>query len=383
MAPASSAESSSAQGVRNAATSVPATIEAENYLRAIDTEPGNQGQATEFGGDVDIWPMYRGEGFVVGRIRPTESISYKISVATAGEIQWGEGQSNFDSFTIAAVDVPVNPFGGLPFDSGQIEAADYADNPRAIEVWKYVTNGFHEGSEPYDESVDTQIIHRESDGDPLPALDGQVHAGYRRMQTDGPQSLWDAREQPNHTRSQLGAWGRYSSIHASEEGQREFIVYSVRLDPASPIRGSVEQHTGLYWLSMVSQFKSIGPPGNDGPVISVYEGQDGLQLKVRDNDSTEYVRIPDVPRGVWLRIGIDVLWSSGSDGAYRWWGDLDGDSSVDFVPLSDRRSATTILPGFDAAVFNIGPYHTDEVERNGRDYANIEILSHPADDPWG
>ncbi len=286
-----------------------------------------------------------------------------------------------------------NPFGGLPFNNGQIRVADDATEPEAIDVWNYVTNGFHEGSGSYDSSSDTQIVHHAAGGDPLPALDGQIHSGYRRLSTLGEQSLWDAENQPDHTRSQLGGWGQNSSIHLSQEGQREFIVYSVRLDPASGdpsvIEGSVLTKTGVQWLSMVSQFKSIGPSGNDGPVISVYEGHDGLLLRVREGGQSKYeaIEIDDDLRGEWLRIGIDVLWSSDPEvGAYRWWGDLDGDPFVDFEPLTDRQSAGTILPGFNAAAFNIGPYHRidddSHVQENGRDYANIQILSHSPSDPW-
>lgn len=279
-------------------------------------------------------------------------------------------------------DETLDPFVGLPFDTGQIVAADYASVVDATEVWNYVTNGFFEGNDGYDPSVDTQIVHRSTGGDPLPALDGVVHPAYRSMNTYGPQSRWDAEFQPDHTRSQLGGWGRYSTIHVAEEGDRDFIVYSLRLEPETPIPGSVLRHTGLYWLSMVSQVKSFLPSGNEGPVIAVYEGYDGLQFRVREGDGHHDINITDVPRGVWLRIGIDVLWSSGDDGAYRWWADLDGDETVEFEPLSERRATATIRPGFEAAALNIGPYHTDQVPENGRDYANVEILSHPADDPW-
>jgi len=290
---------------------------------------------------------------------------------------------------------PQNPFNGLPFSRGSIDAADYADNPDGKAVWKSVSNG----SDPatYDYREDTQIIHRDlgldpAGGDLLPALDGQIHTGYRYLTTEGEQSLWDRDNQPNSTRSQLGAWGRYSNLHISEEGTREFIVFSVRLDPDTPITGGVQSHDGLFHLSKVLQFKSL--PGNAPPMISIDEARDGLQLIVNEPDAEKgkhNIRLSDVKRGVWLRIGIDVIWSTGSEGSYQWWGDLDGDNVRDFEPLSEQRFTPTISAGSDASAMNFGPYHVIEVEGddrpwvpyNGREYANIEFFGHPIGDEWG
>lgn len=69
-------------GEEPAAVELPTAIEAEHYFRALDTEPGNQGLATEFAGDVDVWPMLAGDGFIVGRTRTGESTSYKVTAPT-------------------------------------------------------------------------------------------------------------------------------------------------------------------------------------------------------------------------------------------------------------------------------------------------------------
>jgi len=293
-----------------------------------------------------------------------------------------------------------HPFAGLPFSSGTVVAADYAEDRDPIDDWKYISNSFLAGrwQPTYTSWYDTQIVWDDSEGDPLPALDGQVHPGHRLLQTDGPKSLWDKANQPNHTRSQLGGWSDDETIHVAREGQREFIVFSLKLEDVGPedqIRGTVREpwpKTGLDWLSMVSQFKSYGSGQEVGPPnIGIYEGQDGLQFAVQEHeDDAEkfYINVPDVPRGVWLRIGLDVLWSSGDEGAYRWWADLDGDCTRDFSPLDDMRSAQTLRPGFEKAAMNIGPYHIVKdgedtgVVRNGRRYSNIEFLSHDVDDSW-
>jgi len=304
----------------------------------------------------------------------------------------GAGSSSKYSDESNTVSRYPDPFAGLPFFKGTVVAYDYAEDPEPINVWNYVTNGFHTGEGPYDSASDTQIVHRESGGDSLRGLDGRFHNAYRRLHTAGPQSLWDAvndeDKDDKHTRSQLGGWGEYNTIHVSRPTKREFIVYSVRLDPETRIRGSVCDHTGLYYLSMISQFKSKG--GANGPVLSVYEGIDGIQLVAQERDRKHYIGIRNVPRGVWLRIGVDILWSNGDDGAYQWWGDLDGDGIRDFEPLSERRMVSTLEPGPNAsAMMNIGPYHVYNIDnidlnnRNGRDYSNIEFFDHSAGDDWG
>jgi len=65
-------------------TSLPGQVKAESYVQAVDTEAGNQGTATQFVGDADVWRKPNGNGFIVGRIRPGESTTYKVSVASSG-----------------------------------------------------------------------------------------------------------------------------------------------------------------------------------------------------------------------------------------------------------------------------------------------------------
>ena len=297
--------------------------------------------------------------------------------------------------TLSAAPTNRTGFAGLPFANGLVVASDYAEVPNAFEVWNFVFNGYTQsGRPPYDYRDDTQVVHYSAGGDQLPALDGTIYTGYRQLETHGPDSLWDAdsdtSEQRNHTRSQLGGWSSTTSFHHSEQGYREFIAFSVRLELNPKIRGSVVDNTGLYWLSLISQFKSVTAEGDNDVTISVYEGYDGLQFVVREGDSRHYERVTDVARGQWLRIGLDIHWSKGDDGAYQWWVDTDGDSTLNFETLGEKRLTSIIRPDFDFAAFNIGPYHTlltedgdmESVQRHSRDYANIEILNHPITDPW-
>jgi len=73
---------------------LPAIIEAENYATAIDTEPGNQGRATQFSGDADVWGIPGSDGHVVGRIRDGESTTYDVTVSDAGRYQFAISASS-------------------------------------------------------------------------------------------------------------------------------------------------------------------------------------------------------------------------------------------------------------------------------------------------
>ena len=55
---------------------------------------------------------------------------------------------------------------------------------------------------------------------------------------------------------------------------------------------------------------------------------------------------------------------------------------LDFKPLTPRYREITVAPGFSNDAMNLGPYHNLSLPRNGRDYANVEILRHPTSDPW-
>jgi len=69
-------------------TALPGVVEAENYFQGVDTTPGNQGRATEYSDDVDVWPMYNGDGHIIGLTENGESTSYRVSTATVGSYRF-------------------------------------------------------------------------------------------------------------------------------------------------------------------------------------------------------------------------------------------------------------------------------------------------------
>ena len=272
-----------------------------------------------------------------------------------------------------------DPLAGLPFSQGAILAADYGNEPNAINVWKYITDGYHLGPAPYDPSTDPQITFWSNGGDPLPALNGQLSPAYRRIHSAGNQSIWDAERGRDQTRAQMGGWIARENMHIFPLGKRQLLAFSVRLDETSPIEYDIDRCSGNYQCSMVMQIKSSNPV--KGPWLKIYQGRNGLRLMYNaDVQYNDY--LPDLPRKKWLRILLDVYWSDQSDGAYRWWGDIDGDNVRQYVPLSPKRNVPTIHAGSTGAAANFGPYHGLNVPRNGADYGNIEILDHPVNDPW-
>lgn len=280
----------------------------------------------------------------------------------------------------------TSPLASLPFTNGTVVAADYAktDNP-VTEAWNYVTNGYFLGS-TFVPSGDPQITWAATGGDPLPAFDGQVHTGYRSLTTEGNQAIWDAKNQPDSTRAQLGGWTGSEIFHAGEVGTRELTGFSVRLDPDTPLPydqapggGNTKYSTIVQWKSATSSSVNGKPPfifneGKDG-VKMVYNGPSGLIEEVI-SPKTGFT----VPRGKWIRFALDINYSTTTSGAYRLWGDLDG-SGV-FKPLTPKHNVITVIPGYTRNVMNIGPYHKLSLPKNGRDYANVNVLKHSVSDPW-
>lgn len=80
-------------------------IHAENYVKAKDTEPGNQGSAGQFTGDADVSGS-NGE-FHVDRIRPGEELSYRVQFPTAGLYEVNLSTASFNSAGTGTVTVRI------------------------------------------------------------------------------------------------------------------------------------------------------------------------------------------------------------------------------------------------------------------------------------
>jgi hypothetical protein len=285
---------------------------------------------------------------------------------------------------------PGDGFAGLPFSGGSVVASDYPTSDNPIPAWHYVTDGYQLDGAPYDPAADPQISYGSTGGDPLSAFDGAVHPGYRHLQTDGPQSIWDAANQLDQTRAQVGGWSSSEAFHWSPVGTRELIGFSVRLDPNTQLPYPIGAGGGNTKYSQVFQIKSVGSGSTSGsPLLSMTEGSDGLKMvynyggTLHEDWDFSASHANPLPRGKWLRFALDISYSnSSSTGAYKLWGDVDGDNVLDFKPLTPRYREITVAPGFSNDAMNLGPYHNLSLPRNGRDYANVEILRHPASDPW-
>jgi len=123
-------------------TVVPARIDAENYQRAGDTDAGNQGLASDFDGNVDIWPKLGGDGFIVGRTRSGEFISYRIRVPEAGEyrvaLSHASGLPNGGTATVRIGGVKVGPTISLGNTSGWWNFTDTTIGTMDLQQQDYV-----------------------------------------------------------------------------------------------------------------------------------------------------------------------------------------------------------------------------------------------------
>jgi hypothetical protein len=333
--------------------------------------------------------------------------------------------TNYDDF-----DTPPDPFAGLPArTNASIVASDYATTA-SPGPWKLITDGFYYGTlsgsdrcggSAWNDTTDVQVNRSATGGDPNPAFDDLVHTGYRTLHSGdgtggfGPQSRYDylpgsqdpdCDNQPDSTRAQLGGLGALDSFYRAPVGTRTLFGFSVRLENPARVNKALSTGGGNTKFSQIVQVKSTDPGTSGGPLLSMLEGTNGVKLVY--NSQTDPATINEnlicstcaapgnvtVPRGVWLRFALDVDWETSSSGAYRLWGDLDGDAVRDFVPLTLKINEQTVKSGFSYATPNIGPYHhvctgscdssdTSGLPTNGRDYASVEILQHAVGDSWG
>lgn len=85
-------------------------IKAEDFASYFDTTPGNMGNANQFEGDVDVWHMFGGEGYIVGDVHDGDMTSYEIDVAVAGEyevILWVASSADSGTVTVSLNDLKI------------------------------------------------------------------------------------------------------------------------------------------------------------------------------------------------------------------------------------------------------------------------------------
>jgi hypothetical protein len=294
----------------------------------------------------------------------------------------------------AAEPLPGNPCVVLGFTDCSIVARDPVTSTNPFDAgWSYVTDGYYVTSTQakWNDAIDQQVDTSLSGGDPAPGFDGLAHPGYRHLTTEGPLSIYDQTQGSRcSTRAQVGSFSTSSRWYTFQQGTRTALSFSVRLDPNSPLvtEGRPVTTTGAAGdFSQVGQFKSVDPGIQGQPMLGVDEGANGVRV-VYDYNGYRYVPVP-APRGAWVRLLLDVHWSSTGSGAYRVWADTNG-GARNYVPFSPKIVLPTLKSGYTAAAFSFGPYHRvsptcngfDGVSRNGRDYSNFEVVRHSVSDPW-
>ena len=108
---------------------------------------------------------------------------------------------------------------------------------------------------------------------------------------------------------------------------------------------------------MVFQFKGPGGGTIYGPYGIMTEATNGVDFGFG-------TILPGVvlPRGVWVQIALDVLWSSDpSVGAYRLWADAADGRGLQ--PAGDKVSIATFPSGAAGMTLHVGPYQTPSAVR--------------------
>lgn len=326
--------------------------------------------------------------------------------------------------------------------------SDPVTDPNPVPEWHGVSDAYDQGTCCYKRAEDPLISYHATGGDPHADVDGNVHEGYRTLaiketKLSGDQSLprltldvrstagfptsghlwiqkgssytqatytgktagrfigvsggsgtpgsgsrvvsqgeWDFYHQRDSTRTQLINQSCSDTFYCYKAGTRSVTCMGVRLQTNTPLPYDIGSGGGNTKYSQVWQIKT-----HAGPILSMTEGRDGLKL-VNNYNQGERVKeffFRDVPRGKWLRLCIDVFFDSDpTKGAFRLYGDIDGDDNYTrYRPLTKTITSSTLNGGDTYAMLSIGPYNHATLPSVSRDYANIEVLDHPPSDTWG
>jgi hypothetical protein len=290
--------------------------------------------------------------------------------------------------------VDTTPSAGGP-PSGTIVQADYMTRACPIDgLWGAVSDAYYYTTKcsSWSDAGDPQVDYSASGGSPVPAQDGRVHPGYRRLRlTDGKQSIYDATcssGSPCNSsyRAQAVSNSDTGTYYPMKPGHRYVWWLSIRFQNQSPLTGDTANDDSQIW-QIKNQGSSCHPDGTNeaGPVEAMTETKNTIRLKERQRDGD--VRTDVVPigqRGVWQTFALDVNYTNDpSDAAYRLWADQDGDSSLDLVPLTPKITGRVTAIGRDCiGKPSIGPYQPMSVAAVSRDYGVNEMVEVPVGAAW-
>jgi hypothetical protein len=163
-----------------------------------------------------------------------------------------------------------------------------------------------------------QVDYSASGGSPVPAQDGQVHPGYRRLRlTDGKQSIYDAtcsNGLPCNSSHRAHAVSNSDTgtYYPMKPGHRYVWWLSIRFQNQSPLTGDTANDDSQIW-QIKNQGSSCHPDGTNeaGPAEVMTETKNTIRLKDRQRDGD--VRTDVVPigqRGVWQTFALDVNYTN-------------------------------------------------------------------------
>jgi RTX calcium-binding nonapeptide repeat (4 copies) len=291
---------------------------------------------------------------------------------------------------------PNSPLGGDPTGSpptgngppsGATVQADYVNRACPIDgLWGAVSDAqyYTQSCSAWSDSSDEQVDFSSDGGYPIPALDGHVHPGYRRLGlTEGKQSRYDAGIGNSSYRTQLVSNSDTRTYYPMQPGHRYVWWVSVRFQDPTPLTADGASNDSQVW--QIKNTGSCAPSDRVGPIASMTETKNTILLKQRHQDGDVRVdTLPIGPRGAWQMFAFDILYSNDpSKAAYRLWADQDGDSTLDLVALTPKVTGRVTAAGPNCiGKPSIGPYQPMSMPAISRDYGVNQFVEAPVGAPW-
>jgi hypothetical protein len=268
--------------------------------------------------------------------------------------------------------------------TGAVLAEDLGDVENPCSIWGAISDPHLDGCGPRGAN-DPYIVRRTGDGDPHPAVGASSPSRYYRryISRAGVQSIYDARDDNDSTRTQTQKWSTENNPMSFGPGTYAFYL-SFRLqelpDGSSPFPHPQSSGGGNEEYSQLVQWKALGEDDRENRVaLSATIGSDGIKFIARDGPDTSQ-RVLQLPTGEWIRMAVVMQW--GSDGWYEVWADLDGEGSM--TRVLDRETGIDFTEGRPNGAMGIGLYHNmslfdGTIQGQPRqdviytDYANVQL----------